>query len=62
MLIKDDISRNIDSIGWDMETFVSLMKCTIAQKHTLLRPELKLMIIVGSKVRPASTPKYLKKV
>ena len=60
-LIKDDISRYINSIGWNMKTFVSLMKRTIAQKHTLLRPKLKLMVVVWSKVRRAGTPKNLKK-
>jgi hypothetical protein len=25
ILIEDDIARNIDSIGWDMQTFVAFM-------------------------------------
>ena len=61
VLIKNNIPRYVDTIRRNMKTFVSLMKRAIAQKHTLLRAKIKLMIIIGSKVWPASAPKHLKK-
>jgi hypothetical protein len=61
MLVKDNVPRNIDTIRRNVKIFVSLVKRTVAQKHTLLRAKIKLMIIVRSKVRPESAPKNLKK-
>ena len=61
ILIKNNVPRDIDMIGRNMETFIPFMKRTVAQKHTLLRTEIKFMTVIRSKMRPASTPKYLKK-
>jgi hypothetical protein len=44
-----------------MKTLVSLMKRTIAQKHTLLQMKIKLIITVRLKVRLASHPNTLKR-
>ena len=62
MLIKHDIPRYIDTISGNMKTFVTFMKRAIANKNTLLRTKLKLVLIIWTKMRPASTPKYLEKV
>ena len=61
MLIKHDVPRYIDTISGNMKTFVTFMKRAIAKKNTLLRTKLKLALIIWTKMRPASTPKYLEK-
>ena len=57
-LIEDDISRNIHTIRWNMETLVPLMERAITQEDTLFRAKLKLTIVVRPKMRPTSTPKH----
>ena len=61
MLIKHDVPRYIDTISGNMKTFLTFMKRAIAKKNTLLRTKLKLALVIWTKMRPASTPKYLAK-
>jgi hypothetical protein len=61
ILVEDHIATNIDSIGWDMETFVSFVKRAIPKKHTFFRTILKLVIVIRTEVGPTGTPKHLKK-
>jgi len=44
------------------KTFVTLMKCGIPKKNTLMRPKFKLMTIVRSKERETRANKGFKKV
>ena len=60
VLIKDNITGYIDTICWHMKALVAFMKRTITQKHTFLRPKLKLSMIIWTKMGPAGTPEHLK--
>ena len=58
-LIKHNIARDIDSIGRNMQAFVTFMNGVVTKEYTLLRSELKFAIIVGAEMWPTSTPKNL---
>ena len=57
ILIKHDVTRDIDTVRRNMETFVPFMKSTIPKKDTLLRQKLKFMFIIEPKMRPTRTSK-----
>ena len=61
MLIKHDIPRYVDSICWNMETFVAFVESTIPKEDALFRAKIKLATVIGPKVRPVSTAKNLEK-
>jgi hypothetical protein len=56
-LIKDYITRDIDSTLCNIETLKPLMQGAIPQKDTLLGAELELMRVEWSQICPASTAK-----
>jgi c-di-GMP-related signal transduction protein len=57
ILIKHDVTRDVDTVRRNMQAFVPFVNSTIPKKHALLRPKLKLMFIIGSKMRPTRTSK-----
>jgi hypothetical protein len=59
-LIKDYITRDIDSTLCNIETLKPLMQGDIPQKNTLLGAELELMRVEWSQIWPASTAKSTK--
>jgi hypothetical protein len=62
VLIKDNIAGDINALGWNMETLVTLMKRAISEEHALLRAKIKFMSVVWAKMGPTGTPKHLKKM
>jgi hypothetical protein len=60
VLIKDNITRYVDTICWHMKALVAFMKRTITQKYTFLRPKFKLSMIIWTKMGPTGTPEHLK--
>jgi hypothetical protein len=61
ILIKHDVTRDIDSVRRNMEAFVPFVESTVPEKDTLLRPKLEFVFVVWSKVRPTCTPEDLQK-
>jgi hypothetical protein len=55
--IKCDVSRDIDTPGCNVQTFIPLVKITIAQKDASLRAELEFMGIIWAKIGPTGTTK-----
>jgi hypothetical protein len=45
----------------NIKTLVTFMKITISKKCTLFRSKFKFVFIIGSKIRPTSTPKDAQK-
>jgi hypothetical protein len=58
VFIKDHITGNVDTIGRNMKTLITLMHGTIAKEHTLFGPKLEFATIVRAKMRPACAPKH----
>jgi hypothetical protein len=56
-LVKDNITRDINSSSGYIETFDFLVHRTISQEHTPLGTENKLSFVVRTKISPTSTPK-----
>ena len=61
MLIKDNITRDIHTICWNMKAFIPFMHRTIPKEDTFFRTELKLATIIMTEMRPAHTTEHLKK-
>jgi hypothetical protein len=61
MLIKHDVSRNINPASRTIQTLVALMHRIIAQEHTLNGLEIKLMIVIWAQIWPALIAKHTKK-
>ena len=61
MLIKDNITRNIHTICWDMKAFIPFVHRTIPKEDTFFRTELKLATIIRTEMRPARTTEHFKK-
>ena len=61
VLIKDNITRYVNTISWHMEALVAFMERTIPKEHAFFRPKLKFSTIIWAKMRPTRTPKNLKK-
>ena len=40
ILIKNDVTRDVDAIGGNVQAFVPFVKGTIPKKNTLFRPKL----------------------
>jgi hypothetical protein len=57
LLIKDYITRNIDTASRHVETLVALMLRDVSKKHTLLGSKGKFVRSIWTKVRPTSTTK-----
>jgi hypothetical protein len=60
-LVKNNITRDIHSVGRNMETLVAFMDRTITKEDTLFRTELKLATITWAEMRPACTTKDFEK-
>jgi hypothetical protein len=60
-LIKNNITRYIDTTRRDIKTSVSFRKRTVPKEHTLFGPEIYLMFIIRLKIRPVGTPKDAQK-
>jgi hypothetical protein len=61
VFIKDDITGDVDTIGWDVETLVPFMHGTIAEEDTLFGTKLQFATVVGTKVWPTCTAKHFEK-
>jgi hypothetical protein len=61
VFIKDDITGNVDTIGWDVETLVPFMHGTIAEEDTLFGAKLQFATVVGTKMGPTCTAKHFEK-
>jgi hypothetical protein len=48
VFIKDDITGDIDTIGWNVETLVPFVHGTIAKENTLFGTELQFATVVGT--------------
>ena len=57
ILIKDNISRNIDTTSGHIKAFNSFMTRTISKENTPFRSEREFMLVIWTKVGPASTTK-----
>jgi len=57
MLIKNHISRDINSAYRGIKALKSLVHVIVAKKDTALRPKLEFTIIVWSQVGPTGTTK-----
>ena len=60
ILIENDISGYIDTTSRYIKTFKTFVKIAVPKKSTLLRPVLKFVIVIGSKIGPLSTPENSK--
>jgi hypothetical protein len=59
-LIKNDITRDVDTTLGDVKTLEAFVKITITKKGTLFGPKLEFTRIVRSQIRPTSTPEGAK--
>jgi hypothetical protein len=57
LLIKDHITRNIDTTSRHIETLVSFMLCVVSKKHTLLGSKGEFVRVIRTKVRQTGTTK-----
>jgi hypothetical protein len=61
MFIKEDTTRNMDPITWNLKTLVAIVERTIPHKNTLFQKKFKCTLIIGLKVRPIDITKNFKK-
>ena len=61
-LVKHNITRDVDTVGWNMKTLVPFVKRAIPKKYTKFGPKLELVLIIRTKMRPACTTKNLEKI
>ena len=54
-LIKNNVTGDVHSVCRNMEALVAFMDGAITEEDTLLRTELKLMMIIWTEMRPACT-------
>ena len=60
-LVKHNITRDVDTVGWNMKTLVPFVKRAIPKKYTKFGPKLELVLIIRTKMRPACTTKNFEK-
>ena len=60
-LVKHNITRDVDTVGWNMKTLVPFVKRAIPKKYTKFGPKLELALIIRTKMRPACTTKNFEK-
>jgi hypothetical protein len=61
MFIKEDTTRNMDPIRWNLKTLVTIVERTIAHTNTLFLKKFKFTLIIRLKVMPIDTNKNFKK-
>ena len=61
MLIKDNITRNIHTICWNVKAFITFVQRTVPKEDTFFRTKLKLTIIVRTEMRPTRTTEDFEK-
>jgi hypothetical protein len=61
VLIKYNILRDINSTRRDIQTLKPFMQVTVAKEDTLFGAKGKLLLVVGTQIRPTGTPKHTKR-
>jgi hypothetical protein len=61
IFVKNNVTRDVHMIGWNMEILVPFVLGAVSKKHTFLRTKLEFALIVRAWVRPTSTTKNFQK-
>jgi hypothetical protein len=61
MFIKDNISRDIDTTGVSVKTFVAFMQCAVAEKHAFFGAKRKFVFGVRTKMGPTCATENFEK-
>ena len=59
IFIKNNITRDVDTISRNMETFVTFVRRTVTKEDTFFGPKLEFTLIVWTKMGLARTTKKL---
>jgi hypothetical protein len=60
MLIENNITKYIDSVGRNVKAFITLVKQAIPKENTLFGAKLKFSFVVRMEMKPTGTPKDFK--